>query len=302
MEQIENPVFGRKIFFVQPSFSVERTLVEYLKKNEYEVYVIQDVSRIKSFLSINKDSLCFFDIDTDWSYAKWFNFLKSFSESEALSSIIVGVISEKAGWDDKDKFLMNLNLKCGFTLLNKNLDSMLKSFSIILDYYGAKGRRKYLRLDTRNMKDVSGYMTYGSKLYTYSVKDISSAGFAIIYKQEIANLFPKNGHVTNICLNLGHKSLVCATIVFNTQINTDGTAMSVLMLTNENPGSTRDYIRNYIYEKNANQMGDLIASMDKDSEHYVDDEDYSTFRSVRDRNYEEQGILSGADSTLFKQI
>lgn len=296
MEKIENPVFGRKVFFLQPSLSVERYLIEHLKEKEYEVYIIEDVLKIKNLLSAFPNSMCFVDIDSGWSFATWFSFLKSFDESESLNTIFLGIISEKAGWDDKDKFLVNLKLPGGFTIIDKKSDNLLKSFTAILDLYGAKGRRKYIRLDTQKMNDVSGYLSYSGKLFTYNIKDISSAGFAITYKQEMTNLFQKNTHITNLCISLGRKSLVCSCIIFNTQINNDGTAMSVLMLTNENSKNTINFIRDYVFEKNIANMNALMTDMDKDSSHYEDYPEYFKFRAVRNRNYEEMDIVSGADS------
>ena len=157
----------------------------------------------------------------------------------------------------------------------------------ILDLNGAKGRRKYLRLDTRGASDVSGYMTSEGKLYAVNFKDLSSAGFAITYKKDLTNLFQKNTLIRNLCLTVGRKSMVCSCIVFNTQINPDGSAMSVLMLTNENPEETKTYIRNYIFEKYGLLMEALIQSVEKDLASYNQSDEYSKLVAVRDRNYDE---------------
>ena len=288
MESRENPVFGRKIFFLNPSFTMENYLIDHLKKNEFEVYVLTDYRKSKGVLAANQDSMFFVNIDDDeLPYAGWYNFMKSFSENPDLRSIYLGVVSENAGWEDKDKFLMNIRLPGGFTVIEKKNPKMLEDFTKILELNGAKGRRKYLRLDTRGEKDVSGYLAHEGKLYTVNIKDISSAGFAISYKQIIMNLFQKNTLVRNLCLSVGRKSMVCSCIVFNTQMNDDGTAMSVLMLTNENPESTRTYIRNYIFEKNAYKTSLLMNGIDNDSASYSDQEEYKSLKAVANRNYDE---------------
>ena len=286
MESRENPLFGRKIFFVNPTFNIEKYLIDYLRKNEYEVYILKEYKKAKRVLSVYPDSMCFIDIDEQLSYSEWYNYMKSFSLIPELQGIYLGIVTQNATWEDKDKFLMNVRLPCGFTLISKQ-EKILEHFAAILDLNGAKGRRKYLRLDTRNEKDVSGYMTSEGKLYTINIKDISSVGFAITYKQELMSMFQKNTLIRNLCLSAGRKSMVCSCIVFNTQVNPDGTAMSVLMLTNENPESTKTYIRDYIFQKFDEKMNTLIANVEKDDTRYNQSDEYSQLHAVRDRDYSE---------------
>ena len=290
MESRENPLFGRKIFFVNPTFNIEKYLIDYLRKNEYEVYILKDYRKAKKILSVYPDAMCFIDIDEQLSYSEWYNYMKSFAVIPELQGIYLGIVTQNAGWEDKDKFLMNIRLPGGFTLIDKK-ESLLEHFAAILDLNGAKGRRKYLRLDTRGEKDVSGYMTAGGKLYTVNIKDISSVGFAIIYKPDLMPLFQKNTLVRNLCLSAGRKSMVCSCIVFNTQMNQDGTAMSVLMLTNENPESTKTYIRDYIFQKFDAKMNTLIENVEKDDTRYNYSDEYSQLQAVRDRDYGELEAL-----------
>ncbi len=286
MESRENPLFGRKIFFVNPTFNIEKYLIDYLRKNEYEVYILKEYKKAKRVLSVYPDSMCFIDIDEQLSYSEWYNYMKSFSLIPELQGIYLGIVTQNATWEDKDKFLMNVRLPCGFTVISKQ-EKILEHFAAILDLNGAKGRRKYLRLDTRTEKDVSGYMTSEGKLYTINIKDISSVGFAITYKQELMSMFQKNTLIRNLCLSAGRKSMVCSCIVFNTQVNPDGTAMSVLMLTNENPESTKTYIRDYIFQKFDEKMNTLIANVEKDDTRYNQSDEYSQLHAVRDRDYSE---------------
>ena len=290
MESRENPLFGRKIFFVNPTFNIEKYLIDYLRKNEYEVYTLKDYRKAKRVLSVYPDSMCFIDIDEGLSYSEWFNYMKSFSTIPELQGIYLGIVTQNAGWEDKDKFLMNIRLPCGFSNIDKK-EGMLEHFTKILDLNGAKGRRKYLRLDTRTERDVSGYLTVAGKLYTINIKDISSVGFAINYKQELVSLFQKNTLIRNLCLSAGRKSMVCSCIVFNTQMNPDGSAMSVLMLTNENPESTKNYIRDYIFQKFDAKMNALVENVEKDDTKYNYSDEYSQLQAIRDRDYGEPEVL-----------
>lgn len=286
MESRENPLFGRKVFFISPSYVIDKYLIEKLRQNEYEAYILRDIKKVKSVLAKFPESMCFINIDEGFSYSAWFNFMKSFQLSQDLSGIYLGILSNSATWEDKDKFLMNIKLPGGFNQFDKT-ETFLNNFMKILDLNGAKGRRKFLRLDTRGLNDVSGYMNSEGKLYAVNIKDLSSAGFAIIYRQELMSLFQKNTLIRNLSLTVGRKTMICSCIVFNTQSNPDGTAMSVLMLTNENPEETKIYIRNFIFEKYGRQMESIMENAEKDSASYSQPDEYSKLIAVQDRNYDE---------------
>lgn len=286
MESRENPLFGRKVFFISPSYVIDKYLIEKLRQNEYEAYILRDIKKVKSVLAKFPESMCFINIDEGFSYSAWFNFMKSFQLSQELSGIYLGILSNSATWEDKDKFLMNIKLPGGFNQFDKT-ETFLNNFMKILDLNGAKGRRKFLRLDTRGLNDVSGYMTSEGKLYAVNIKDLSSAGFAITYRQELMSLFQKNTLIRNLSLTVGRKTMICSCIVFNTQANPDGTAMSVLMLTNENPEETKIYIRNFIFEKYGRQMESIMENAEKDPASYSQPDEYSKLIAVQDRNYDE---------------
>lgn len=286
MESRENPLFGRKVFFISPSYVIDKYLIEKLRQNEYEAYILRDIKKVKSVLAKFPESMCFINIDEVFSYSAWFNFMKSFQFSQDISGIYLGILTDSATWEDKDKFLMNIKLPGGFNHFDKT-ETFLNNFMKILDLNGAKGRRKFLRLDTRGLNDVSGYMNSEGKLYAVNIKDLSSAGFAIIYRQELMSLFQKNTLIRNLSLTVGRKTMICSCIVFNTQSNPDGTAMSVLMLTNENPEETKIYIRNFIFEKYGRQMESIMENAEKDPASYSQPDEYSKLIAVQDRNYDE---------------
>lgn len=286
MESRENPLFGRKVFFISPSYVIDKYLIEKLRQNEYEAYILRDIKKVKGLLAKFPDSMCFINIDEGFSYSAWFNFMKSFQLSQELSGIYLGILSNSATWEDKDKFLMNIKLPGGFNQFDKT-ETFLNDFMKILDLNGAKGRRKFLRLDTRGLNDVSGYMNSEGKLYAVNIKDLSSAGFAITYRQELMSLFQKNTLIRDMSLSVGRKTMICSCIVFNTQVNPDGSAMSVLMLTNENPEETKIYIRNFIFEKYGRQMESIMENVEKDPASYSQPDEYSKLIAVQDRNYDE---------------
>jgi len=63
MEYRENPMFGRKVFFLNPPLSIENFVVDGLKDEEYEVYIIREYSLAKPVLKHFENAICFIYID-----------------------------------------------------------------------------------------------------------------------------------------------------------------------------------------------------------------------------------------------
>ena len=89
----ENPIVGRKVFFINPPLYVENYLHLELKQHEYEVYIISDFRYTKTALRHFPDALCFIFIDDEMSYDEWFNFIQSFQNEPVLKTIFVGLMS-----------------------------------------------------------------------------------------------------------------------------------------------------------------------------------------------------------------
>ncbi len=280
----ENPVYGRKIFFCNPSLFIENTIVEALRHDDFEVYVINNYNCAKTLLMQYPDSMCYFDIDSELTFSGWFNFLKGFSD-KSLNTIYLGIISETAKKQDMEKFLMNLRLPGGFININSKPEKLIHQFTEILELNGAKGRRKYIRLDTSDMDDVKGYISYSNKLYNIKIKDISVAGFACTYRKELSKLFVKNLHLQNINISISRKSIVCACIIFNTFVNNDDTATSIMMFTNENKQEILQDIRKFITNNYLNKLNDVLKLITPEHTNYEAENLYAELKT--DRSYVE---------------
>ena len=110
MENRENPIFGRKVFFLNPTLSIQNVFVRKLQDLEYEVYTIEHYYDAKPVLSEYEDSICFINIDDQLTYKQWFNFIKSFEKDSSLETVFLGVISEKIRPHEKEEFLLKTKL------------------------------------------------------------------------------------------------------------------------------------------------------------------------------------------------
>lgn len=246
MENRENSIFGRKIFFINPPMGFDVSVIKKLRDNEFEAYEIKNVKYIKSILRKNENALCFINIDSNLSVNEWYNFIKSFKVDETLKSIFIGVMSGYANTGERGKFLMNLQLPGGFVQLNQPSDKLIEQLSGILLINGAKGRRQYIRLGCKERNDINGYMTVGSNLFAFKIENVSVVGFACTYNKREMGIFQKNTVHKGISITLGKKSIVCPSVVFDTRLMNDQ-GFSVMLFTNECPNQNRQVIKNYIF-------------------------------------------------------
>nr|MCR4947546.1 hypothetical protein [Treponema sp.] len=178
----ENPIIGRKVFFVNPPLYIENYLQPELKQHEYEAYIIKDYKYTKNALRMFPDALCFIFIDDEMSYDGWFNYILSFQQDEKLKTIFVGLMSAMIPQPKREKFMMNLSLPGGFIMLNEVKGAeLIKNVIGILELNGAKGKRKYLRLDCDGSITINGYFATQTQLLQVSIANISSVGFTCIF-------------------------------------------------------------------------------------------------------------------------
>lgn len=267
MENRENPIFGRKVFFVNPPISIAHFIVDSLHDQEYEVYVIDDYQQVKPILRENKDALCFIYIDNQLTYKQWFNFINSFYDDEVLRTIFVGILSTRATASDSQFFLMNLPLAGGFNFIPEKVDKMLDKIVAILDMNGAKGNRKYVRLNCSNLNNVNAYFAHNSKLFSLKILNISSVGLACSYNSEVANIFQPNTVYNNISVTIGRKTVVCPSVVLR---KTDTEAV-LLFTTISNDDRTE--IKQFIHTTMTNVFADVKKNVIKDLEVYSPDID-----------------------------
>lgn len=297
----ENPLLGRKIFFVNPHIIFENYVVTDLRNNEYEVYVIDDYHDAKSILSEYKDALVFFYIDNGLTYDEWFNYIKSMQLDEKLKSIFVGVVSIKATSLDQQRFVMDLQLPGGFIRFSRDrLDITLKNIKDILDLNGAKGCRKYIRLDSKSLDKVNGYLAFKDKLYTFTVDNISSVGFACFYPEDMLEIFTKNIVHPSVSLTLGRRTIIASSVVFDTKI-VNGTGFSVLLFTKDVDRDTRNEIRAFIFDVLDEKLKKSLSVIVSDDTDYTQavtlpsDEKVPQFNEIQDSFIGELSEASAED-------
>lgn len=247
MEYRENPMFGRKVFFLNPPLSIENVVSEALKNDEFEIYVIREYELAKPLLKKFPNALCWIFIDDILTFDAWYNFIKSFEYDDELKSVFLGVLTARAKPKDQENFLLNLRLPGGFVRLDQKTEDVIKQLKGILDINGARGVRKYIRLDIDSSLDVNGYFSNGSNLCSLKIKDISPMGFAAITPAGMARLFPKGSFIKNISITLGRYSFTCTIQILKTTI-INKSCLVVAFFTDDMRDETRKKIHDFIFQ------------------------------------------------------
>ena len=266
----ENPIVGRKVFFINPPLYVENYLHLELKQHEYEVYIISDFRYTKEALRHFPDALCFIFIDDEMTYDEWFNFIQSFQKEPVLKTIFVGLMSAAIPKAQHERFLMNLSLPGGFILLTEFKGSaLIEKIVGILDLNGAKGRRKYLRWDcTSEDTPINGYFANGSQLLQVSIVNISSVGFVCYYPASYGDVLKKNTLVASFSITLGRRSIVTPSVVFETKIVNASKYVSIMLFSKHVGQDDRKVIKNYVFDQLQDRFEKLVFASQPDVEDY----------------------------------
>jgi hypothetical protein len=266
-EHHDNPIFGRKVFFLNPPYSVRKVVLGNLQEMEYEIYVIDDYKDAKNILRHYKDSICFINVDEQLTPEAWFNFVTSFEEDEILKTIFLGIITERLRKADKDQFMLKANIPAGLIPLNGRLDDITETFNGILEINGAKGRRQYVRAQCAKDPNAVLFYTVGGKMYQFKLLDISSVGTAAILPPQFKDLLQPNSVMRDITISLGTKQLVLSAAVFAIKENEKFLTL-VLLFMKGTLSSTKSVIREYIFKTLSNDMLNSITGEMQDSNNY----------------------------------
>lgn len=267
----ENPVLGRKVFFLNPPLSIVSFVMENLKEEQYEVYIINDYKVAKPVLRLYPDSICFIFIDDVLPLKGWYKFIQSCNEDDSLKTIFLGAISGRIRPKDKENFLMNLKLPCGFISLGGAVNEVFQNIKGILKINGAKGSRQYVQLNCDKDNFVSGYLADGFRLYEFKITNMSTAGIAIAMEKSKGYIFKKNIILGNICINLHRKTVVCSGLVY--EVKQIGLYYVVIILfTKQTTAVERTAIRNYVFETKQKQIDIVMNNVLFDDTNYARDD------------------------------
>ena len=248
-------ILGKKIFFLYPSAVVQNRITEEFIQQEYEVYIIKDHEKLRRILKKYPDSIVFANIYDGMSEKEWEAWILGVQNSPETSRVSIGVICQNEDETTKRKYLAQIKIKGGYTVLKSDLTPAMKQLFDILNTLGAKGRRKYLRAIIEKDTVATVNFPLNGQFINGSIKDISVVGLSCNFPEDPG--LQKNSLFPDIQIKLMSNILKAEGIIFGSRMDGD-TKIYVVLFTQRIDPETKARIRRYI-------QANLQDKLDKES-------------------------------------
>lgn len=249
-ESRENPVFGRKVFFINPSFSIEQIAKNRLRNMEYETYIISDYRYAKGILKKNPDSICLINLDhvgdKSLTVVQWLNFLISCEKDPELESIFFGVLSVNTSPRQMNMFFYNTKLPAGYIPASPNKDDLAETLACVLDVNGAKGRRQYVRATCEARGTAFINLRIRGEEYKFPIVDFSSVGLACQIPDGCCGMISENTLLQNVELFLLGEKFITSLIVLKEFKRGDKNTL-ITLLSKGVSTEVKNKIRSYVF-------------------------------------------------------
>jgi hypothetical protein len=245
-------LLGKKIFFLHPSVFLQNEIIAELIQQEYEVYIAKDETKLQKVLANYPQSIVFASIDETLSASKWEAWVRSVMGSAATKTVSVGILSNTNNDDARRLYLTNIKVSCGFIPVKMETAKVIKVMMEMLKAVDAKGRRKYIRADTRGETMTTLNLPNNGSYVTGEIRDISVVGLSCVFAQDPD--LQKNALFPDIQIKLQSSLIKAEAIVFGSRLDGEE-KVYVFVFTQKIDPAVRTKIRSYI-QKN------LQAKMD----------------------------------------
>ena len=92
-ENKSNGFEGKKIFFLYPNPLIRNTIIKEIIKFEYEIYVLDEHTKVFGLLKKFPDSIIFVNVDDVLDKDKWSKFIQKILKSPETKDVMLGVMS-----------------------------------------------------------------------------------------------------------------------------------------------------------------------------------------------------------------
>ncbi|MDR2049007.1 MAG: PilZ domain-containing protein [Treponema sp.] len=236
-------ILGKKVFFIHPSALTQNEIVSELAQQEYEVYVMRDAGKMADILRRYPSSAVFASVDEALPPKDWEAFIRNITENAETKSVAVGVIVNMDNDNAKRFYLNTLKISGGYVPLKPDTGKAIKNILEILKSVEAKGRRKYVRADTRDDPMASINISLNGKYINGTIWDISVVGLSCVFNGNPE--LEKNSLFPDIQIKLQSSILKVEGLVFGSRM--DGAdKVYVIVFTKKIDPVVRTKIRTYI--------------------------------------------------------
>jgi hypothetical protein len=248
-------ILGKKVFFLYPSVIVLNGIVQELIQQEFEVYVAKDHGALQRVLRQFPDSIVLVDIDEGINEREWELWIRGVMGSQSTKDIKIGVLSNNRDEELRRKYLDDIRVACGYTVLKKDISISIRQILEALKAVDAKGRRKYLRATMEDSAAATLNIPYNNAFIKGVIRDISTVGFSALFEgdPELA----KNSLFQDIQIKLQSMLLKVEGIAFGSRME-EFRKIYVILFTQRIDPSVRTRIRKYVQQTFQVKMDALL--------------------------------------------
>jgi hypothetical protein len=261
-------IYGKKIFFVCATFTLNTNIILRLMEQEYEIYKIDQYRQLKSLLILNPQSIVYINLDSQNTPNVWYNFIQYFETEPRFKEVKFGAFSTKLKPAEKDRFTKSLKMEAGFYSVEKGFGEAMGDLMVRLEDLKAKGMRKFVRMSCQGVRSTEAFFLRGNMMYKMEVVDISSIGMGLKIPLKYCQLFRINTVIPGLNLVLGSKQLKVNAKIFGIK-NIGDAALLIMIFTPDTEDSFRSYVRTFICEEMQKKLINQALSLNWDKTDYT---------------------------------
>jgi hypothetical protein len=235
-------IVGKKIFFLYPSGVMLNGVAEELIQQEYEVYITRNHEKLRNAFKQFPDSIVFVNIDEGIPEKEWEAWIRGIMKEPATVKVEIGILTATANEALERKYINSIQIQCGFTVVRTDFMPAIRKLYAILQSINARGRRKYIRVNTEEEPLVEINIPHHNLFIKGTIKDISVVGLSCFFTEDPE--LEKNSLCQNMQLKLGSMILKAEGIVFGSRAE-ESVRIYVFLFTQRTDPDVRTKIRKF---------------------------------------------------------
>lgn len=174
---MEPNALGKKVFFLYPP-PVLADVLQDLINREFEVYLAKDPEKLRRVIAASPDAIVFIDLDEGLEEPGWESYIRGLRMDDRTAGIGVGILTLNDDASLREKYLMDIQVQCGFVILKIGAAKAAEILVKTLEANEARGRRKFVRAVCAPGVAQCAVEHEGASLRG-ELTDLSSAGMAV---------------------------------------------------------------------------------------------------------------------------
>ena len=255
-ESVSASSLGRKVFFLHPTTLMQNQVISELAQEEFEVYVIRDEEKLLRILGKYPDSIVFASISEGMKESAWEEYITSLTAKPETAGVQIGIIASSMIEDSVKQKYEKQNFPCGYITVKSDAAANIKLLTEELNRAGAKGRRKYIRMEMGNELNATINLSINGNYVNGIIKDISVVGFSCSFSTDPDLI--KNSLYSDMQLRLQSQLLKAEGIAFGSRmVGTD--KVYVILFTQRVDPNVRSKIRSFIQNHLQSRMDEEFS-------------------------------------------